>query len=69
MEEVKRIGSAEPSNSAYHIRRMELIEELNNLEEKLQNNEERDVLVKYNYLPVCLFFPLKKINKINSLSQ
>ncbi len=46
MQEVKRIGSAEPSNSTYHIRRMERIEELNALEEKLQNNEERHVLVK-----------------------
>ncbi|XP_077065757.1 uncharacterized protein LOC143718621 [Siphateles boraxobius] len=45
MQEVKRIGCAEPNNSAYHIRKMELIEELNNLEEKLQNNEERDVLI------------------------
>lgn len=44
MQEVKRIGSAEPSNSTYHIRRMERIEELNALEEKLQNNEERHVL-------------------------
>lgn len=60
MQEVKRIGSAEPSNSTYHIRRMERIEELNALEEKLQNNEERHVLVKkYNYLPVFLFFSLK----------
>ncbi len=46
MQEVKRIGGAEPSNSTYHIRRMERIEELNVLEEKLQNNEERHVLVK-----------------------
>ncbi len=45
MQEVKRIGGAEPSNSTYHIRRMERIEELNVLE-KLQNNEERHVLVK-----------------------
>ncbi|CAM4490399.1 unnamed protein product [Leuciscus chuanchicus] len=43
MQEVKRIGSAEPNNSSYHIRRMELIEELNTLEEKLQNNEEREM--------------------------
>ncbi len=46
MQEVKRIGCAEPSNSTYHIRRMERIEELNALEEKLQNNEEKHVLVK-----------------------
>ncbi len=45
MQEVKRIGSAEPSNSTYHIRRMERIEGMNALEEKLQNNEKRHVLV------------------------
>jgi len=53
MKEVQRIGNAEPKNSSYHIRRMEQIEELDNLEEKFQSNQERDFLVKHNYLPVC----------------
>ncbi|MGL5117710.1 MAG: hypothetical protein ACRC7H_00645 [Plesiomonas shigelloides] len=46
MQEVKRIGGAEPANSMYNIRRMDTIEELNALEEKLENTEERHVLVK-----------------------
>lgn len=37
MQEVKRTGSAEPTNSTY-LRRMESIEELDIIEEKLQKN-------------------------------
>jgi len=66
MQEVQRIGNAEPKNSSFHIKRMDLIEELDDLEEKLQNNEERDVLVKYNYLPVCLFFSSSSSSKKNA---
>ena len=49
-EEVKRIGCAEPSTSSYHVRRMEKMEDVDKLEDELQNNEARALLVKYNFM-------------------
>ncbi|XP_041841633.1 uncharacterized protein LOC121640028 [Melanotaenia boesemani] len=44
-EEVKHIGCAEPSASTYHVRRMENMEQVDKLEDELQNNEARDLLI------------------------
>lgn len=55
MQEVKRIGGAEPANSPYHIIRMDTLEELHDLEERLESSEEKHVLVTI----FILFFIIK----------
>ena len=55
MEEVKLIGTAEPSDSGYHVRRME---EVDNLEEEHENNEGRHVVKGHCiYFQDIIFFP------------
>ncbi|XP_067271044.1 uncharacterized protein [Pseudorasbora parva] len=44
-QEVRRIGTAEPISSSFHIKRMGTTEELHTLEDKLHNSEERDILI------------------------
>ncbi|XP_076592773.1 uncharacterized protein LOC143324299 [Chaetodon auriga] len=45
MQEVKRIGGADPIASAYQLNRMDTLEELDATEERIQQNDERQVLI------------------------
>lgn len=48
LEEVRRVGKVvEPRDSDFHIKRMERMDELNQLEEQLQSAEERKLMVRY----------------------
>ena len=67
MEDVKLIGTAEPSDSSYHVRRMEKMEQVDNLEEELLNNEGRHVVVKLN-LFAKIFFSFKDLLSTGTLS-